>query len=146
MLEERPGGDIQAAMAHYRKALEADPNNIMALNNLAYHLANDAKQYDEALKIAQHAKEISADNPVVDDTIGWAFYQKGLYQNAVAQFREAVSKEPTARRKYHLAMAYFEAGEQQQARSLMSEALKMDSRIPEAALAVRLIDGGVSQR
>jgi tetratricopeptide (TPR) repeat protein len=146
MLEERPGGDIQAAMAHYRKALEADPNNVMALNNLAYHLANDAKQYDEALKIAQHAKEISADNPVVDDTIGWAFYQKGLYQNAVAQFQEAVSKEPTARRKYHLAMAYFEAGEQQQARSLMSEALKMDARIPEAALAVRLIDGGVSQR
>ena len=74
----------------------------MALNNLAYHLANDTRQFDEALKIAQHAKELAADNAVVDDTIGWAFYQKGLYQSAVKQFEEAVATGPTARRKYHL--------------------------------------------
>ena len=142
LIEERPGGDVQAAMAHYRNAVDADPNNVMALNNLAYHLANDAKQFDEALKIAQHAKELAADNAVVDDTIGWAFYQKGLYVNAVKQFEEAVAKGPTARRKYHLAMAYFKAGNAQHARLEMAEARKMDAAIPEAATAGQLIGRG----
>jgi tetratricopeptide (TPR) repeat protein len=140
IIEERPGGDIQRAIAHYRKAVEADPNNVMALNNLAYHLANDTKQFDEALKIAQHAKELAADNAVVDDTISWAFYQKGLYLNAVKQFQEAVATGPTARRKYHLAMAYFKAGDREHGRLEMTEARKMDAAIPEAVSAGQLIE------
>jgi len=140
LIEEHPGGDIQGAIAHYRKAVEADPNNVMALNNLAYHLANDTRQFDEALKIAQHAKELAADNAVVDDTIGWAFYQKGLYVNAVKQFEEAVATGPSARRKFHLAMAYFKAGDTQHARLEMAEARKMDPAIPEALSAGQLIE------
>lgn len=145
MIEEHPGGDVSSAIAHYRKAVEADPNNVMALNNLAYHLANDTKQFDEALKIAQHAKELAANNPVVDDTMGWVFYQKGLYINAVKQFEEAVASAPTARRKYHLAMAYFKAGEARQAQSQMAEARKMDPAIPEAAVAGQLIGRDVGR-
>jgi tetratricopeptide (TPR) repeat protein len=146
MLEERPGGDVQTAISHYRKAVDADPNNVMALNNLAYHLATDAKQFDEALKLAQHAKELSTDSAVVDDTIGWAFYQKGLYVNAVKQFQDAVAKEPNARREYHLAMAYFKAGDAPHARSTIAEARKMDAAIPEAVAAGQLIEGAERRR
>ncbi len=140
-MEERPGGDAQAAIAHYRKVLEAEPNNLMALNNLSYHLANDAKQFDEAIKLAQQAKELAPKISSVDDTIGWAYYNKGLYDNAVRHLQAAVSENPSAQRKYHLAMAYFKAGDYKRARTLLGEARTMDATLPELAMAQRVLSG-----
>lgn len=134
-MEERPGGNAQAAMEHYRKVLEVEPNNLMALNNLAYHLVNDAKQFDEALKLAQQAKELAPKDPSVDDTIGWVYYNEGLYEDAVTHLKEAVSEQPSAVRKYHLAMAYFKVGDSKRAQILLSEARTMDATLPESALA-----------
>ncbi len=141
-MEERPGGNAQAAMEHYRKVLEGDPNNLVALNNLAFHLANETKQFDEALKFAQQAKELAPKDPSVDDTIGWAYYNKGLYDNAVMHLKEAVSGQPSARRKYHLAMAYFKAGDSKRAQALLGEARTMDATLPESAIAQRLLSSG----
>jgi tetratricopeptide (TPR) repeat protein len=141
-MEERPGGDAQAAIAHYRKVLEAEPNNLMALNNLSYHLANDAKQFDEALKFAQQAKELAPKDPSVDDTIGWAYYNKGLYEDAVTHLKEAVTEQPSAVRKYHLAMAYFKAGDSKRAQAVLGEARTMNATLPEAAIAQRLLSSG----
>lgn len=141
VLAERNGGNIQVAIGHYRTALETEPNNVIALNNLAYLLANDPKKSDEALTLAQHAKELAPENPVVCDTIGWAYYQKGLYRDALREFQEAVAKEPTAKRKYHLAMAFFKAGDAGEARSTMLQARRMDPSLREAAAAERLIGG-----
>jgi Flp pilus assembly protein TadD len=78
--------------------------------------------------------------------MGWAFYQKGLYQSAVKQFEEAVATGPTARRKYHLAMAYFKAGDAEHARLEMTEARKMDPAIPEAVSAGQLIERSQARR
>jgi tetratricopeptide (TPR) repeat protein len=143
-MEERPGGNAQAAIEHYRKVLEVEPNNLMALNNLSYHLVNDAKQFDEALKFAQQAKELAPKNPSVDDTIGWAYYNKGLYEDAVTHLKDAVSEQPSAVRKYHLAMAYFKAGDSKRAQTLLGEARTMDATLPEAALAQRVLSSSPS--
>ena len=96
-------GNATAAIAHYRKVLDADPDNIPALNNLAYHLASDSDQPDEALKYAQKAKELAPGSVSVDDTIGWAFYRKGLYDTAVKYLESSVAKQSTGGKgKYHL--------------------------------------------
>jgi tetratricopeptide (TPR) repeat protein len=121
--------------------LEADPNNVTALNNLAYRLANDTDQFDEALKYAQQVKDLDPNDPTVEDTIGWALYRKGLYRNALEHLQRAVSKQPTAIEKYHLSMALVRAGDKEHGLSMLQQARKMDPTLPESAAAQAVITG-----
>jgi tetratricopeptide (TPR) repeat protein len=132
-------GNPSAAISHYRKAVEAEPDNATALNNLAYLLANDTDQLDEALKYAQHAKELDPKNTFVEDTIGWAFYRKGLYSSALPHLENAVAKDGAAVFKYHLAMGYLKMGNHQRGVKLLTEARKIDPSMPEADAASKLL-------
>ena len=111
-----------------------DGKNVIAFNALAYLLAEN-KQPDEALKYAQKAWELAPDNPAVEDTLGWAYYQQGMYPLAVVQLEAATAKQGTAVRKYHLAMAYLKAGKPDRGRQTLDAALKMDPKLPEAQAA-----------
>ncbi|MBZ5582678.1 MAG: tetratricopeptide repeat protein [Acidobacteriia bacterium] len=135
---ESSAGNPAAAIGHYRKALELDGKNAATLNNLAYLLAEN-NQADEALKYAQLAKELAPDSAPVDDTLGWTYYRKGLYTMAVTHIESAVAKEATARRRYHLAMAYFKAGDPKRGRLALEAATKTDPALPEAAVARQLL-------
>jgi tetratricopeptide (TPR) repeat protein len=135
---ELQAGNSAAAIAQYRKVLETDSRNLVALNGLGYLLADEANQPDEALKYAQQAKELAPNNAAVDDTLGWVYYCKGLYPVAAGHLEAAVAKEPNARRKYHLAMAYFKSGDGPRGTVQLNQALKMDSTLPEAVTAQRM--------
>lgn len=135
---ERADHNTDAAIAQSRKVLEGEPRNLVALNNLAFWLA-ESGQVDEALKYAEQAKEIAPDHPAVADTIGWVMYRRGLYSNAVRHLEDAVAKEPTARRKFHLALAHFKAGNDKRSREILQAALKLDPAIPEAKMAQEVI-------
>ena len=113
---------------------------MIALNNLASRLVSDTDQIDEALKYAQRAKELDPDNVVIEGSIGWVFYRKGLYDSAVVHLRNAVEKAPTALRKYHLAMAYFRTGDRPNGRQMFEAARRMDPSLPEAAVTSQLMD------
>ena len=89
---EKTEGKTAAAIEQYRKAVALDERNVLALNSLAYLLA-ESKQPDEALKYAQQAKEIAPDSPAVDDTLGWTYFQKGMYALAVTHLESATAKE-----------------------------------------------------
>ena len=130
-------GKATAAIEQYRKVLALDDKNALALNGLAYLLAEHG-QPDEAIKYAQKAKEVAPDNSAVDDTLGWTYFQKGMYTLAVAHLEGAVAKDGTAVRKYHLAMAYLKAGDPKRGRQTFEAALKMDPKLPEAQVARQL--------
>jgi Tetratricopeptide repeat. len=114
--------------------VELDSKNAYALNGLAYLLA-DAKRPDEALKYAQQAKELDPENAAVDDTLGWTYYQKGMYAMAVTHLESAAAHAGTAVHKYHLAMAYLKAGDPARGRQNLEAALKMNPNLPEAQMA-----------
>lgn len=128
------GGKTPAAIEQFRKAAALDGQNALTLNSLAYLLIEN-KQADEALKYAQKAWELAPNNPAVEDTLGWAYYQQGLYPLAVVQLEASNAKQSTAARKYHLAMAYLKAGKPDRGRQTFDAALKMDPKLPEAQLA-----------
>ena len=132
-------GKYAAAMEHFRKVLALDEKNAMALNSLAYLLA-DSGQADEALKYAQQAKEIAPDDAAVDDTLGWTYFKKGLYPMAVSQLESATARGDSARREYHLAMAYLKAGDAVRGRKRLQLAMKLDPKLPEAKAAQQMFE------
>ena len=137
-------GNVSGALEQYRKILEADPNNVVALNNLAYYLADQANQPDEALKYAQRVKEIAPASAAVDDTIGWAFYRKGIYVTAIKHLETATTQANysyrggLARAKYHLAMAYFKTGNLANGDRALREAVQVDPDLPEHPAAQKI--------
>jgi tetratricopeptide (TPR) repeat protein len=121
---EKTSGDHLAAIDHYRAVLAFEPTNLVALNNISIELT--AGNPDEALAFAQRAFEIAPDNAAVQDTLGWIYYRKGIYQTAARHLKEAVSKEPNPRRKYHLGLSYIKTGELRQGRELLQSAIQQD--------------------
>lgn len=117
------------AIHQYRAVLEIDGSNLVALNNLAYTLA--ATDPGVALPYAQHAAELAPENATVQDTLGWIYYKKALYQTAVTYLEGAVKKEPTPRRQFHLAMSYLKLGDRDLGQKTLQLALQQDPTLPE---------------
>lgn len=85
-------GDNQTAMEAYGKVLELQPNNLGALNNLAW-LLRDTRP-EEAVKLAERAAEIAPENASVLDTYGWVLYRAGQLEEAREVLSKALSVEP----------------------------------------------------
>jgi cellulose synthase operon protein C len=99
--------DWDHAKDYYQKALGLQPDNALASNNLAYVMLQQGGNVDVALSMAQTARRGMPDSPNVADTLGWAYYQKGVYNTAVDLFKEAVKKSPDDPTfHYHLGLAY----------------------------------------
>ncbi|MBI1787673.1 MAG: tetratricopeptide repeat protein [Acidobacteria bacterium] len=138
MLEGETGNHA-AAIANYRRILDLAPTHVPAMNNLAFLLADQGKGIDEALRLAQKAKELAPDSPAIDDTIGWAYYKKGLHQTAVPYLERSAGRDPDARTKYHLAMAYLMAGNRKLGQQTLEAATKLAPNLPEARMAREIL-------
>jgi Tfp pilus assembly protein PilF len=120
----------------YERELQLDSGNALAKNNLAWVLAEHGGDIDVALNLAQQAKEKLPNNPQVNDTIGWVYYKKGLYKTACEYLQQSVEKDrKNATFQYQLGMAEWKVGNQEEARRALLNAVTLDPKSPEAALA-----------
>jgi tetratricopeptide (TPR) repeat protein len=125
---------------HYRAALEVNPNFVAAANNLAYILADQDKDIEEAFNFARLAKEKFPNDPNVMDTLGWVYYRKGLYDNAIGEFTDCLEKMPdNPTVTYHLGMAYYKKGDLENARAELEKALQLDENFSGADEARRIL-------
>jgi tetratricopeptide (TPR) repeat protein len=114
-------GERAAAIDAYRKTIELDETAVPARNNLALLLQQEGR-LDEALVEAQAAYARAEDEPIVLDTLGWLFLAKGLPERAVGLLSKAQRLAPESpETRYHLALAYGEAGQLAEARKLLDE-------------------------
>jgi Tfp pilus assembly protein PilF len=132
---EYKAGNYSTAIEHYRKVIALQPDNLLVLNNLAYMLLDRAQSPDEALKFAERAKELAPDNALIDDTIGWILYRKGLYARAVQHLESAVKREANATRHAHLALGYAARGDKNRGFEQLQAAVKLNPALPEVAAA-----------
>ena len=124
MAAERVGA-LPKAMEYYRKTIEVAPNNVIALNNLAYVLAETSTDLDEALTLAQRARNLVPNDPNVIDTLAYVYMKHNLVDRAISLLEEVVEKYPkVALWRYHLAMALHEKGLNEQARRHLEAALQ----------------------
>jgi tetratricopeptide (TPR) repeat protein len=109
----------------YEATIKLQPNNAVALNNLAYLMAENNGDLDDALTKAQRAKQLMPNLYEISDTLGWIYLKKNLSDQAIDVFKELVVKKPNeATYHYHLGMAYAQKGEKSKAIEQLKEALK----------------------
>jgi len=109
----------------YNKVLAIDPDNALALNNLAYMQADSGTNLDQAMTYAERAKKRAPENPDVSDTLGYVYYRKNLNGEAVRIFRQLSQDHPqNALFRLHLAMALLQQGDKQAARDEAAKALQ----------------------
>jgi tetratricopeptide (TPR) repeat protein len=118
-------GQRQAAGDQYRKILELDPKNALALNNLAFMLADSGTDPGLALAYAHRARQLLPNEPTITDTLGWVYLKLNRPEDAITLFREVVQKDPRrAAYRYHLAAALELKGDHAEARKESEAALK----------------------
>ncbi len=124
MTSERQGAMSQAA-AYYEEVLKRSPDSPIALNNLAYILAETTAELDRALTLAQRARSRAPQDPNVADTLAWIYIKKNLADSAVLILNDVVAKNPSmVTWRYHLAMALFQQGETGKAKRELEIALQ----------------------
>jgi tetratricopeptide (TPR) repeat protein len=86
-------GQLDDAMAYYRKALEINPRYAEAHSNLGAALWQKG-QVAEAEAHFQKALEISPNNAGAHFNLGLAYFRQGQMNLAIAQFQEALRLKP----------------------------------------------------
>jgi tetratricopeptide (TPR) repeat protein len=114
MLERQKKMD--ASEAEFRKVLAMNPNHAGALNYLGYMLVDHGVKVDEATKMIQKAVEIDPENGAYLDSLGWAFYQQGKFNEAetlLIRALDRIGQDPTVHD--HLADVYLKLGKTKEA-------------------------------
>ena len=121
-------GDPEKASEQYEVALQKNSNLAETKNNLAYMMAEQNRDLDRALKLAQEAKAGMPDSASAADTLGWVLYKRGVHSAAIGYLREAVTvageeDASIGEIRLHLAEAYEASGDNGKALETLQEAL-----------------------
>jgi tetratricopeptide (TPR) repeat protein len=99
------------AEADMRKALELQPEQPHVLNYLGYSWIDQGINLDEGMKMIKRAVEQRPDDGYIVDSLGWAHYRIGNYEDAVKNLERAIDlkpEDPTI--NDHLGDAYWRVG------------------------------------
>jgi tetratricopeptide (TPR) repeat protein len=117
-------GNWDAAEADFRRALELDPGRPEVLNYLGYSLVDKNRKLNEALDMIKQAAKEQPDSGYIIDSLGWALYRMGRYQQAVAHMERAaelMSVDPLV--NDHLGDVYWAVGRHREAKIQWQRAL-----------------------
>ncbi len=94
------------------------------LNYLAYTWVERRERLDQALPMLEKAVKARPDEGFIIDSLGWAHYMLGHYQEAVTHLERAVQLAPTDPvLNDHLGDAYWKVGRKNEARFQWSRAI-----------------------
>lgn len=119
--------DWAKAEPNFRKALELNPEQAQVLNYLGYSLVDMNLNLDEGLKMIQRAVDARPDDGYIVDSLGWAYYRMGRFDDAVTELEKAIQlRAGDATINDHLGDAYWRVGRKLEAvyqwnRTLVSE-------------------------
>ena len=120
-------GQQDAAEAELWSAYQAAPNNPTILNYLGYLWVDGGKRVVEGAALIARAFAASPDDGNIQDSLGWAQYKQGQYEQALQNIEQAVSKEPAnAEINDHLGDVYWAVGRHREAGYQWERVLTLD--------------------
>lgn len=115
------------AEANFKRALQLYPDQPQVMNYLGYSWIDMNMNLDEGMKMIQGAVDLRPNDGYIVDSLGWAFYRLGKYDDAVRELERAIELKPSdATINDHLGDAYWRVGRKLEAgfqwrRALASE-------------------------
>jgi putative PEP-CTERM system TPR-repeat lipoprotein len=132
------GGQAAAAEGLYHEVLARQPENVLALNNLAYVLALQKKP--GAVALAEQALKKAPKAAAVMDTLAFALAAEQQLPRAIEVQTQAVAAAPEAHQfRLQLAKLQLQAGNKAGARSELDKLAKLGSAFPRQAEVAELI-------
>ncbi len=122
------------AEADFKLALKLNPNQPQVLNYLGYSWVDMGLNLDEALNMIRTAVDLRPNDGYIVDSLGWAYYRLGRYEDATENLERAVELRPEDTViNDHLGDAYWRVGRKREA--LFQWAHARDLKPDEAELA-----------
>ncbi|NOY70326.1 MAG: tetratricopeptide repeat protein [Deltaproteobacteria bacterium] len=87
-------GDPGAAVKEMETVIRLAPDHADALNYLGYTYADKGEHLDKAEALVKKALSLKPDNGYILDSIGWVYFKKGDFENALTYMIKAVEKVP----------------------------------------------------
>lgn len=131
------------AEPNFRKALELFPDQPQVLNYLGYSWVDMNINLEEGLEMIQKAVDLRPSDGYIVDSLGWAYFRMGRFEDAVREMERAVSLKPEDPvLNDHLGDAYWRVGRRLEATFQWNQArdLKPDPDVL-AALQQKLLKG-----
>lgn len=82
------------AEPNFKKALELYPDHPQVLNYLGYSWIDMNINLEEGMQLIRRAVELRPSDGYIVDSLGWAYYKIGEYDEAVMHLERAVSLQP----------------------------------------------------
>jgi len=141
--EER-ANDWNAAEADMLEALKLSPDQASVLNYLGYSWIDQGHHLPEAVAMLEKARSLSPFDGYIVDSVGWAYYRTGRYQDAAKTLLEAVQLVPgDATINEHLGDAYWKVGRKLDAQFQWNHALADDPDPKQKAELEEKLKGGL---
>ena len=105
------------AEVDFKQALELFPDQPLVLNYLGYSWIEKGIHLHDAMKKIRKAVELRKNDGYIVDSLGWAYYQMGDYEEAVKHLERAVELRPEDPViNDHLGDAYWQVGRRLEAK------------------------------
>jgi len=114
------------AEADMKKALQLYPDQPLVLNYLGYSWVDQGVHLDQGMDMIRKAVEQRPDDGYIVDSLGWAYFRTGNYDEAVKNLERAVElkpEDPTI--NDHLGDAYWRIGRTLEAHFQWSQAIDL---------------------
>ncbi|MEI9423037.1 tetratricopeptide repeat protein [Mesorhizobium sp. Cs1299R1N1] len=131
------------AEPNFRKALELQPDQPQVLNYLGYSWVDMNTNLKEGLEMIQKAVDLRPSDGYIVDSLGWAYFRLGRFDDAVREMERAVALKPEDPvLNDHLGDAYWRVGRKLEATFQWNQArdLKPDPDVL-ATLQQKLMKG-----
>jgi tetratricopeptide (TPR) repeat protein len=118
----------------YERILKLQPDNVVAINNLAWALCEEQGKHQQALELAQRGLEIAPNYVDLIDTRGVAYYRLGQFDKAIQDFTRCIRLYPVgtpaaAATYLHLGRALDGLGQKDEAIENLNTALELNAEI-----------------
>ncbi|MGJ8562438.1 MAG: tetratricopeptide repeat protein [Alphaproteobacteria bacterium] len=131
------------AVADFKRVLEVDPDNADALNYLGYTWVDRNENLDEAFSMIRKAVALEPESGAIVDSLGWAHYKLGQYEEARVQLEKAVELSPSSATIIdHLGDTYWKLGRFREAGYQWTRALEFDPTDEERETIAAKLDSG----
>ncbi|MEF3048831.1 tetratricopeptide repeat protein [Pseudotabrizicola sp. L79] len=128
----------------FRKALALNPDQPQVLNYLGYSFVDQGTNLDEALELIERAVALRPDAGYIIDSLAWAYFRLGRYQDALEPMERASLLEPVDPVVTdHLGDVYWAVGRQLEARFQWRRALSFDPEEKDATRIRRKLEIGL---